>query len=234
MAELVDDACVVHGQLVVDVGAGTGHITAELRRRGARVRAIELDPHFAAALRRRFAGDAGVTVVEADARSAAFPEERFSVVANLPFTGSGAIVDRLLDARSPLERADLVLEWGAARKRSELWPSTCRGVIASPYFRLWLERRLPAACFEPRPSVDAAVLVAKRRRSPQLPLADAAPFSAFVRAGFAQPRLADALRAHVAPRRLRRLADQLAFARDATPRALDGRQWVALFRETRG
>jgi 23S rRNA (adenine-N6)-dimethyltransferase len=233
VAELVADACVGVGEVVVDVGAGTGHITAELRRGGARVTAIELDARFAAALRRRFAGDDEVTVVEADARRAPLPREPYRVVANLPFAGSGAILDRLLDPRGALTQADLVLEWGAARKRCEVWPATCRGVVTSAFFRVWIERRVPAACFEPRPSVDAAVLVAQRRQQPRVAPADAAAFAGFVRAGFATPRLADGLHDHVCPRRLRRLADSLGFPRDAAPRALDGRQWVALFAETR-
>ena len=233
VAELVADAGVEPGGRVVDVGAGTGRITDELRRHGARVTAIELDAAFAAALRRRFAADPDVTVVEADARRAALPREPYRAVANLPFAGSGAILDRLLDPLGALTQADLVLEWGMARKRCEVWPATCRGVVSSAFFRLWIERRVPAACFEPRPAVDAAVLVAVRRDRPRVPRAEADAFARFVRAGFAAPRLADGLRAHVAPRRLRRLADGLGFPRDAAPRALDGRQWVALFAELR-
>jgi 23S rRNA (adenine-N6)-dimethyltransferase len=233
VAELVADACVGAGELVVDVGAGTGHITAELRRHGARVTAIELDAVFADALRRRFAGDPQVTVLEADARRVSLPRTPYRAVANLPFAGSGAILDHLLDPHGALARADLVLEWGAARKRCEIWPATCRGVIAGAFFRLWLERRVPAACFEPRPSVDAAVLVAQRRERPRIAHADAGAFARFVRAGFAAPRLADGLREHVAPRRLRRLADGLGFPRDAAPRTLDGSQWALLFAETR-
>jgi 23S rRNA (adenine-N6)-dimethyltransferase len=230
---VVDDACVRPGELVLDLGAGTGHIAAALARRGARVHAVELDARFAAALRRRFAGDAAVRVVEGDARRVALPAEPYRVVANLPFAGSGAILDRLLDARGALVRADVVLEWAAARKRCEIWPATARGVVAGAFFRLAVERRLAAACFEPSPAVDAAVLVAERRERPRLAPADAEAFARFVRAGFAAPRLADGLRDHVAPRRLRRLADALAFRRDAAARDLDGRTWVALFAAVR-
>ena len=233
VAELVEDAAVEAGELLLDLGAGTGHITAHLRWQGARVRAVELDPRFAAALRRRFAGDAGVSVVEADARSVELPREPFRVVANLPFAGSGAILDRLLEPRGALRRADLIVEWGAARKRCEVWPATARGVIAGAFFHLQVERRLPAACFEPRPSVDAAVLVATRRLRPRVRREEAVAFERFVRGGFSAPRLRDALDGAVSPRRLRRLADQLAFARDAAPRSLDACQWVALFHELR-
>src|SRR6185312_12799644 len=111
------------------------------------------------------------------------------VVANLPFAGSGAILDRLLDPHGALERADLVVEWGLARKRAETWPATARGIVTAAYFEVWIERRLSAGCFEPRPSVDAAVLVARRRDRPRVPPAEADAFARFVRAGFAGPTL---------------------------------------------
>jgi 23S rRNA (adenine-N6)-dimethyltransferase len=234
VAELVDDACVPEGALVLDLGAGTGHLTAALRRRGARVVAVELDDRLAAALRRRFAADAGVRVVVGDARRVALPSEPFRVVANLPFAGSGAILDRLLEPGGRLVRADVVLERGAAEKRCAVWPSTARGVVAGAFFRLAVDRRLAPRCFEPPPAVDAAVLVVERRPRPRVALADAADFARFVRAGFAAPRLADGLRGEIAPRRLRRLADALAFDRDAAPRDLDSRAWAALHGAARG
>ena len=234
VAELVDDACVRAGEHVLDLGAGTGHVTAALRRAGARVDAVELDPRLADALRRRFAGDPAVRVVEDDARAVTLPGAPYRVVANLPFAGSGAILDRLLDPCGALVRADVVLEWGAARKRCEVWPSTARSAVAGAFFRLAVERRLAPPCFEPPPSVDAAVLVAERRERPRVAPADAADFARFVRAGFAAPRLAVGLGADVTPRRLRRLADALAFGRDAAARDLDARTWSALYAAVRG
>jgi FkbM family methyltransferase len=50
---------------VLDVGAYQGDFTAEMRRRGARATAVEPIPAFADELRRRFANDPGVTIIEA-------------------------------------------------------------------------------------------------------------------------------------------------------------------------
>ena len=51
-----DFAGVQSGQKVVDVGAGTGALTAELLRRGADVAAVDPSPPFVAALQRKFPG----------------------------------------------------------------------------------------------------------------------------------------------------------------------------------
>ena len=68
--------------LVLDVGAGTGRLTAELARAARRVVAIELDPRLADALRGRWPN---VDVVCDDATAVTLPQVPFRVVANLPF-----------------------------------------------------------------------------------------------------------------------------------------------------
>ncbi len=63
-ARLVRDAAVTRSDVVVEIGAGTGILTAELARRAGRVHAIELDPVWAARLRERLAGCRTVEVIE--------------------------------------------------------------------------------------------------------------------------------------------------------------------------
>jgi SAM-dependent methyltransferase len=69
-------AGVHEGQRALDVGAGTGALTAELVRRGADVAAAEPSPGFVAALRRRLPD---VEVVEAPAESLPFDDGAFDV-----------------------------------------------------------------------------------------------------------------------------------------------------------
>ena len=69
-----DFAGVREGQHVVDVGAGTGALTAELARRGADTAAAEPSAGFVAALRTRFPG---VDVRESGAEDMPWPDESF-------------------------------------------------------------------------------------------------------------------------------------------------------------
>ena len=93
-AELVRDARLTRDDLVVDLGAGTGRLAAELARAARRVVAVELDRGLAARLHGRWAN---LEVVEADAREVELPREPFRVVANLPFAGTNEILRHLLD-----------------------------------------------------------------------------------------------------------------------------------------
>jgi 23S rRNA (adenine-N6)-dimethyltransferase len=172
------------GELVVDVGAGTGMLTAALLRARARVIALEPDRRSAARLRRACPA---ARVVEADALTTPWPREPFRVVANLPFNRSTDIC-RSLFAAPALTAADLIVEWDFAVKRARLWPSTAQTVIWSAFFELAVVRRIEPRAFAPVPSVAAAVLRARRRERPLVRPADAARYEAFVRRGFRDHR----------------------------------------------
>lgn len=147
------------GDLVLDVGAGTGAITASLVAAGAAVVAVELHPDRVAILRQRFAGCA-VTVVRTDAADLRLPRRPFIVVANPPFGITTALLRRLLSPASRLERASVVLPpWAAVR-----W-ATGRGVGGLTSRRQWeltLGPTVPASAFRPRSPGDCRVLRIRR------------------------------------------------------------------------
>ncbi|MDE3024377.1 MAG: class I SAM-dependent methyltransferase [Acidobacteriota bacterium] len=71
-----DFAGIEREMVVLDVGAGTGALTAELVERGVEAAAIEPSPQFAAALRRRFPG---VDVREGGAEELPWRDDSFDV-----------------------------------------------------------------------------------------------------------------------------------------------------------
>lgn len=221
-------AAVRSDDIVLDVGAGRGRLTAPLAERAGHVYAIEVDPVLAGRLRQRFSGRSNVTVVEGDALRVDLPDLPFRVVANLPFDGSTGILRRLLDD-SHLARADVILEWEAARKRASCWPSTMLGIRWGVRYEFVLVRRLPAACFEPRPLVDAGLLRIVRREERLVPDGDHTHFCALVRAAFHHGRPLAALGGPAS----KRVARELGVGPSARPRDLDVHQWAALFTAVR-
>lgn len=206
------------GDLVVDLGAGSGRLTAELAAIAGRVVAVELDPRWAELLGGRWEN---VDVVRADAASVRLPRREFRVVANLPFEGTNAILRHLLDDPAvPLLRADLVVQWGVAVKRGLPWPSTASGVLWGAWYELSVARRLAPADFDPAPSVDAGVLVVERREEPLVPAEAWPAYRRFVAQGFRR-----GLRAVIPTQTRRRLR-----LGGVQPRDLDAHRWASVFR----
>lgn len=159
-AQVVADADVSPGDLVVDIGAGTGAVTAPLVAAGARVIAVELHPQRLAVLRDRFADD-DVTIVRADAADLRLPRRPFRVVANPPFAVTSQLLKRLLGPGSHLVRADLVVQRAAAHR----WAAG-RAPGAGRWARdydVGLGRPIPRRAFTPRPPLDCRTLVVSRR-----------------------------------------------------------------------
>ena len=218
-AELVRAAGVGRGDLVYDLGAGTGVLTRAIAAAGADVVAVELDQGLADHLRTRFPD-----VITGDATQVPLPRTPFRVVANLPFVQTTAILRRLLDPRIPLASADVIVQWGFAEKRAAVWPSTQLGVEWSAWYELTIGRRLARCAFAPPPPVDAAVLHANRREMPLVDPRDAGNYHRFLQRGFQ-----DGLRAVASRHELKRAGVEEGFDPQARPRDLDARQWAGLY-----
>ncbi|MGO9198906.1 MAG: rRNA adenine N(6)-methyltransferase family protein [Acidimicrobiales bacterium] len=182
---LIEQAGVRAGELVVELGPGAGALTMALARQGADVLAIEIDPAWADRLRLRAAGVAPgrVRVVTADFFSCRLPDQPFRVVGCVPFGVTTDICRRLFDdPRSPLWRADLIVQWEVALKRAQSPPATLVSTLWAPWWEFELGWRIPAQQFRPVPRVDGGVLIARRRQQPVLPVQMARPYQDFVQA----------------------------------------------------
>ena len=207
----------------MDIGAGTGMLTRALLDAGARVVAVERDAELAGGLRARF-GDS-IFLVEADALEWTVPTEPFAIVANLPFTGSGAILSRLL--RGPVTHAVVIVEWAFAQKQAAVWPTTLKSAYWRAFYEVELARRLDRTAFAPPPSVDAAVLRFRRRADPLVPSADSQRYWQFLSDAFHAGT--EVGRGVLTPLQAKRLAPTLGFPRHARPRELDARQWAGVY-----
>lgn len=153
-ARVVAAARIHPGELVLDIGAGEGALTAHLVRAGARVIAVELNAGRVRVLRQRFPS---VKVVQADAAGLRLPGRPFRVVANPPFSITAELLRLLVGRDSKLTAADLVLQRAVVRKY------VCGGA-ATRRFTPAAGLVLPRHAFRPQSRVDCAVLTLRRRR----------------------------------------------------------------------
>ena len=231
--ELVRDAGIRRTDHVVELGAGTGRLTRPLAVRAGRVTAIELDPAFADRLRRSFDGEEHVRIVEGDIRTVPMPVPPWRAFGNVPFGLTTPILRRLLDdvAGGP-DRADLLLQFEAARKRAAVAPSTLLSLGWQPWWELSFARRIPRLAFEPPPSVDAGLLVIARRRPALLAPSERPAYVAMLRRAFDRGSwpVRRSLQGALPALTWKRLARDRGLHVDARPAELDVWDWVAVRR----
>ena len=228
IARIVQLASQTSGPLV-EWGTGDGSVTVPLSKLGRSVEGVEIDTVRARNLRRRVGPH--VCISEGDILRHA-PPTGSTVVSNVPFSLTTPVLRHLLSSPDWV-RAVLLVQWEVARKRSGVGGTTQLTAQWWPWFSFTLDRRVPAAAFRPRPSVDGGILVLDRRERPLLAARQRRPYQGWVRQVFTG---GGSGLAEVLARTGRMTRAQAArFCRDqgldprALPRDLTVEHWVAAF-----
>jgi 16S rRNA (adenine1518-N6/adenine1519-N6)-dimethyltransferase len=192
LGALADLAGLRPGEMVVELGAGLGHLTHALAATGARVIAVERDRDLVPILRAELPE---VEVAEADAKSfdltAAARGERIVVCGNLPYHLSSPILFHLLDHRAVLRRAVLLLQREVAERVAAPPGGREYGVLSVLVQQVADARiglRVDRSAFTPPPEVDSSALVLDFLQAPRVEVRDERRFRALVKAAFSQRR----------------------------------------------
>ncbi|NQT50414.1 ribosomal RNA small subunit methyltransferase A [bacterium] len=195
------------GDAVLDVGSGTGLLTAHLADAAARVVGIEKDRHLYGIASRYLEDKPNVTLICADALAskhalsgelldgvqAALDAgcDAFRVVSNLPYSVASLIIPNLLEARLPIAVLVVtvqkeVAERFAARPGQSDYGSL--SVIAQTHGTVRVLRDVPPDVFWPKPKVVSAILRIDPEPALLASVTDYATFAALVRAAFLHRR----------------------------------------------
>lgn len=218
---------------MIEIGAGTGVLTAALADHVRAVQAIEVDAHLAVGLRRRFDDSSVVEILEADFFAAELPREQYSVFANVPFNRTADVVRRLTDAQRPPEDAYLVVQAEAAARFAGLpyGPESVASLVLKPWWHLEVEHWFRRSDFSPPPAVDSVLLHLAHRGRPLIDVGQRAEYLRFIEGSFGRGDVGRGLRHRYSPRELQALSRRLRFDRRAPPSALSFGQWLVLFRQ---
>lgn len=240
---LVAEADLAPGDAVLEVGAGTGNLCAELLAHSARVFAIEIDPGRAAILRERFAAelaDGRLQLLIGDARHhLPLLPASWRVVANPPFMHTAELLRRWLVETLPVpppERLDLVLQQQAARKliggRDK--GQTRMSVLCHLAGRPRLSTRLAREDVDPPSHVPLTGFAWQRRRDAPQPV-ELARVDRLLERAFAGPKsVREALRGLASPAICKRQAAAMGWDPEGHPRHVPPLAWLELTRFLHG
>jgi 16S rRNA (adenine1518-N6/adenine1519-N6)-dimethyltransferase len=226
------------GDRVLEIGAGTGALTAALLRLGADVTAFDLDPQMVEILRSR-ADLAAADIREADALEfdyAGWAGDRdWRAAGNLPYNVGTPLLVKLASLPRPPERVVAMIQKDVA-DRLLAKPGTAQygSLTLAIGLTMRAERALtvPPSAFFPRPGVVSSVVVLHRLDRPDVVVHDRARFEQVVRAAFAYRRktLANSLALALGlPReRIAAAIASLALKSDVRGEDLDLRSFAAL------
>jgi 16S rRNA (adenine1518-N6/adenine1519-N6)-dimethyltransferase len=205
---LVRTSALEPGDVVLEVGTGTGVVTERTSAVAARVVAAEIDPRLAQLARERLVDRDNVVLVEGDALAskhrfapalldavaaalAASPRGRLLLVSNLPYCVATPVISNLLALPRPFDAAVVTVQ----REMAERMTATA-GTSAYNALSVWvgaqcrgeIVRVLPPSVFWPRPKVDSAIVRIDLEPARRAAIGDLHRFHDFVRDIFCHRR----------------------------------------------
>ncbi len=194
--------------LVLEIGTGTGGLTARLAREAGAVITVEVDRDMVGLARELTDDLPNVTLLHRDAlknKNHFAPEllelideqlgegdrRQLKLIANLPYSIATPIVSNLVASELDWERMVVTIQWELGQRMTAS-PGTSEYGSLSAWLqsqcRVKLLRRLPPTVFWPRPKVQSAIVKLRPDPVGRHRIADRAFFQDFLRRGFQQRR----------------------------------------------
>jgi len=189
LGRIADALALTGGEVCIEIGPGRGALTDLLLPRVRHLYAIEYDRALAEHLRRRYDGDARITVVEQDVLEVNLGElagEPYVVAGNVPYYITTPILFHGLTRPRP-ERAVYLVQREVAERivappGSHEYGALSVNVQAVAAAELLL--RVPAGAFRPPPKVQSAVVRIVPRSDPVVRAEEEDAFRTLVQGAF--------------------------------------------------
>ncbi len=186
---------------VLEVGTGTGSLTARLVKEAGQIVSIEIDTTFAPVARQVVGERANVRYLQGDClakKSELNPDmlkawdeaakkpgiTTRKLVANLPYVIATPLISNLLCTEIAIERMVVMVQWEIA-ERMKAQPSTkdynALSILVQSIADVETVRKVGPTNFHPRPKVDSAIVMIKPNSHKRAQVGDVVKFRDFLR-----------------------------------------------------
>jgi Dimethyladenosine transferase (rRNA methylation) len=181
--KLIEKAKLKKDDMVLEIGAGKGHITKILAEKCDTVYAYEIDKRLYESLKKDMTDTAENVVLKyQDFLKAGLPEKgEYKVFANIPFSQTTAIIHKLIRDKNPPSESYLILEKGAAMRFCGKQRETVQSLLLKPFYDVHIAAKIDRKEYHPMPSVDTAMLCIRKKAEPDLDRNEQTVFEQFVR-----------------------------------------------------
>ncbi len=183
IARLLNRTNINQSDMVLEIGAGKGHITAAISCKCGQVVASEIDVKLYESLQSRFRDNQNIRMVYGDFLRSRLPQKEYKVFSNIPFNKTTEIVKKLTQAENPPREAWLVMEKGAAKRFCGKPSETLQSLLLKPFFDVKIVYHFQREDFHPAPRVDVVLLHISRKASPDLSRSEQKRYCYFVTRG---------------------------------------------------
>ncbi len=167
--------------VVIEIGTGKGHLTESLCRKGSCVYSIELDRKLYEYSKAKLSRYSNLKMIQGDFLRYVLPVKgNYKVFANIPYSITTQIVDKLTNAINPATDIWLVMEKGAARRFLGLGGDTGKSLLLKVNWEMKILYYFRREDFHPMPSVDSVLVYFSRKVNPDLSRKEFTAFQSFV------------------------------------------------------
>ena len=190
--DIVSGADVNKEDLAIEIGPGVGTLTAQLLKTAKRVVAIELDNDLIPILEQELGGNPNFTLIHNDALKVDFneiigDEQSVKLVANLPYYVTTPIIVKLLKEKYNFKSLTIMIQKEVAERMAAEPGNKDYGALSllvQYYCNTEIVRKVPPACFIPRPKVDSIVIRLEKLDNPRVEVQNEKLFFDIIRNAF--------------------------------------------------
>ncbi|MBM6859739.1 16S rRNA (adenine(1518)-N(6)/adenine(1519)-N(6))-dimethyltransferase RsmA [Clostridium saudiense] len=190
--DIVDGADVGPEDLVIEIGPGVGTLTAQLLKIAKKVVAIELDDTLIPILTEELGEYPNFSLIHNDALKVNFDEvigdeQSVKLVANLPYYVTTPIIVKLLKEKHRFKSLTIMIQKEVAERMNAEPGSKDYGaltLLVQYYCNTKIVRKVPPACFIPRPKVDSIVIRLDKLEEPKVKVDNEKLFFDIIRNSF--------------------------------------------------